>query len=411
LSTHFITFGAGNSRYRRAAHRVAAQARDTGLFAAAEAITEGELRRHHGAFVEQNASMLRREVRGFGYWIWKPYLIGAALKSPAADFLVYVDAGSVLNLDRPAARRRFDEYLALAEVHGLFAMQGLYDEQDWCKTDTMERTGLRGDGRASRQVEACLLVIKNSSTTRDFVRTWLHVCCDEGYRYLDDSPSVQPNAAGFKEHRHDQAILSCLVKVGGIPAIPNESYFANEWSTAGADFPIWAARHRWGSRFSPTGKDSLSLRTEERVDRVENWMASRRAFSSHSDTILDQGVFADGWATTRVIRTVESTGKTLIVRGSLPGEYPSLQDQRLTVWCDDELLGRRKLEPGPFTWELDLPEQSGVCKRQIRIRATRSFVPKLVGINMDARRLAYYLDEVIVTDTGGTRRQGPAQSQ
>jgi len=112
-----------------------------------------------------------------------------------------------------------------------------------------------------------------------------------------------------------------------------------------------------------------------------------------------------------VIRTVESTGQTLIVRGSLPGEHPWLLGQQLTIWCDQQRLGRRKLEPGPFTWELDLPERSDVRKRQIRIKATRSFIPKLVGLNRDTRRLAYYLDEVTVTDTGGTRRQGPAQSQ
>ena len=78
----------------------------------------------------------------------------------------------------------------------------------------------------------------------------------------------------FKEHRHDQAILSCLCKVADIVPIADETFFAPDWSIGGADLPIWAARHHWGSRFRPVEPPSLSHRAEWCLDRAEQWWAA-----------------------------------------------------------------------------------------------------------------------------------------
>jgi len=50
--------------------------------------------------------------------------------------------------------------------------------------------------------------------TRDLVNEWYSVACK--YNLIDDSPSIKPNAEGFKEHRHDQSIFSLLTKKYGI---------------------------------------------------------------------------------------------------------------------------------------------------------------------------------------------------
>jgi len=46
--------------------------------------------------------------------------------------------------------------------------------------------------------------------TRDLVNEWYNLSCD--YHLIDDSSSVAQNFDCFKEHRHDQSILSLLTK-------------------------------------------------------------------------------------------------------------------------------------------------------------------------------------------------------
>lgn len=272
--TDFITFGGGRSGFLRAAHRLAGEARRSELFQTSESITHKDLFRDHPDFAARHASRLNAATRGFGYWLWKPYLLDSALREASADYLLYLDAGCVLNLSSARARQRLDEYHDIADQNGLAAMQIHHREQAWCKSDTMDRLGLDELGRSSGQIESGIILIKRSSTTQDFVRTWLEISEEDDCRYLDDSPSTLPNHPDFKDHRHDQAVLSCLCKVAGVVPIADETYFAPDWAIGGADLPIWAARHRWGSPFRPGEPYSLSHRTEWCFDRGERWWAA-----------------------------------------------------------------------------------------------------------------------------------------
>lgn len=59
----------GNSSYLSSLSRLRAQAEETGWFYRVECSTEKNL----SAFFRQEAAdLLKQEVRGFGYWIWKP---------------------------------------------------------------------------------------------------------------------------------------------------------------------------------------------------------------------------------------------------------------------------------------------------------------------------------------------------
>ena len=240
--TQFITFGGGYSRYRRAARRLARQAHCSGVFRSVDAITDEDLRRDHDSFLTNNAALLHREVRGFGYWLWKPYLIYEALCSSSAGYVCFLDAGCVLNLTSARARERFDEYHDMADADGLALAQQSYEEQAWCKADTMDRIGVNEIQRSSGQFWAGMLIVRNTSSNRDLIGLWLDLCNEDDHHYLDDSPSERPNASVFQEHRHDQSILSCLCKTAGVSGFPDETDFSSSWSTLGADFPVWAAR-------------------------------------------------------------------------------------------------------------------------------------------------------------------------
>lgn len=62
----------GNSSYLSSLSRLRAQAEETGWFYRVECSTEKNL----SAFFRQEAAdLLKQEVRGFGYWIWKPQIL------------------------------------------------------------------------------------------------------------------------------------------------------------------------------------------------------------------------------------------------------------------------------------------------------------------------------------------------
>ena len=85
---HFLTFGAGSQDYLEAVERICNQARQLGAFSSITGLTDKDLKADtefwfkHGAFIKRNP-------RGFGYWIWKPYIIWKTLKSlPDGDILL-----------------------------------------------------------------------------------------------------------------------------------------------------------------------------------------------------------------------------------------------------------------------------------------------------------------------------------
>ncbi len=200
----FITFGGGRSGFVRAARRLATEAKRSELFQTSESMTGKDLIRDHPDFTTRHASRLTTATRGFGYWLWKPYLLDSALRESSADYLLYLDAGCVLNLSSARARQRLDEYCDIADENGLAVMQLHHQEQAWCKSDTMDRLGLDELGRSSGQIQGGIILIKRSLATQDFVRTWLEISEEDDCRYLDDSPSTRPNHPDFKEHRHLQ---------------------------------------------------------------------------------------------------------------------------------------------------------------------------------------------------------------
>src|SRR4051812_1473611 len=64
----------------------------------------------------------------------------------------------------------------------------------------------------SNQIMACFVLLKNSWNAKVFVSQWLTYVQDE--RAVTDMPNTlgQPNHNTWRDHRHDQSILSLLAK-------------------------------------------------------------------------------------------------------------------------------------------------------------------------------------------------------
>jgi hypothetical protein len=157
----------------------------------------------HGSFVEQNK-------RGYGYWLWKPYLVYKTLSTlKDGDRLVYADAGASFGSDI----HQFNEIVAMSSrPSGVVSWSLPYLENQWTKQDLVEYLNA-SHVMESTQLHATFFVLRRCEAVLSLVKKWYETASI--YHLLDDSPSAFPNHQSFNEHRHDQSIFSLLRKIHG----------------------------------------------------------------------------------------------------------------------------------------------------------------------------------------------------
>jgi hypothetical protein len=154
------------------------------------------------------------------------------------EILIYADAGCSIKASGAA---RFNQYLEILRTspHGILAFNSEHPMYKWTKMDTVKALG--GESIIDMPgVIATALIIRKCDTSVRIIKQWMSLC--ERYELLDDSPSVVENHPEFIEHRHDQSILSLLLRLeGSYVTLDNETWTYPTWD---ARMPIWAARAR-----------------------------------------------------------------------------------------------------------------------------------------------------------------------
>lgn len=180
-----------------------------------------------GDFVARNRHILD-QPRGAGYWLWKPFLIWTLLREHLedGDILFYSDSGAhfVHGIDPlvEVCRRRRDLPILL------FTLEDQHRARVWTKRDCFHYMGLdHPDYTEAPQILGSFVVIERTPTTMAFVATWLHFAEDE--RLITDAPNAcgLPNHPGFRDHRHDQSILSLLGHSRGVATLPDISQWGD----------------------------------------------------------------------------------------------------------------------------------------------------------------------------------------
>lgn len=260
----FLTFGAGLPNWRGAAHRLGAQARESGWFESTIVLTDRDLPPRYPRFSKQHAAVLNVRTRGYGYWIWKSFLISEVWEGLRSrhDGIMYLDAGCEFNVKSRDAKVRLGDYFDTAADSGLFAVHlPGHLEHEWSRAVTMDRLVLSPQDRNSPQVQGGIVIATERSI--GLVREWHSICVEQDYLFVKDSPRDESHAAGFRSHRHDQSIFSGLVKKAGIETIPDETFWAPNWAEAGANYPIWAPRNRTRVPIEAKGPGARAVRLIE----------------------------------------------------------------------------------------------------------------------------------------------------
>lgn len=153
-----------------------------------------------------NKDIFQDGARGAGcYWLFKPYAIyRSMIYMNDGDVLIYSDAGVEFVNSVHEIINRMDE--------DIFFFTNGFLHVEWCKGDVIKTIlpEFKYDGteRNIKQIQASVIFFRVSKESRDFVKEWLLFCEFPGF--IDDAPSKESNYPTFAEHRHDQAILTCV---------------------------------------------------------------------------------------------------------------------------------------------------------------------------------------------------------
>jgi hypothetical protein len=203
----FVTFADGNVFK---SERLQNEILQTRFFDAIHAYSATSL----GADFYETFSAHVRHPRGFGYWCWKPYVIQKVLYGlNDGDLLVYADSGCTVCQNASQVLDRILLQLLKSKDAIVVAHNKECDNPivEWTKADLLDHFGYlqNRDVLNSRQWEAGRLAMIKSAPILDLMNRW----CDlaSNLHLIDDSPSEFLEHAEFREHRHDQSILSLLL--------------------------------------------------------------------------------------------------------------------------------------------------------------------------------------------------------
>lgn len=161
-------------------------------------------------FIIKNEKILKCG-RGGGYWLWKPYIISQTLKKiNEGDIVFYLDSKYYFIED---FTNLYQDYM---DKNDILVWKNKPNEpvwymKNWCKMETIIKYDLF-EKVFNDNAEDCwggALIVKNNEKGIKYIQEWLDMCCN--YEDITDSPSKIKNNPLFREHRHDQSLLSIVL--------------------------------------------------------------------------------------------------------------------------------------------------------------------------------------------------------
>ena len=207
MKKYFITFGAGGQNFIDAGNRLMLQASSLELFDVLKFYTEIDLKLDK-EFWNKHKMFITTNKRGYGYWLWKSYIIKKTMKLMSeGDILLYLDCGCEIDIRK---KPKMIELFDIVKKDYIVGSQTC-NEQGWNKMDLLLHLDMnKPQYLITKQRQGGTNMFILNTQTKQLVDEWYSISCN--YHMIDDSPSIAPNLPCFKEHRHDQSIFSLLTK-------------------------------------------------------------------------------------------------------------------------------------------------------------------------------------------------------
>lgn len=188
-------------------------------------------------FALKHESILSLE-RGGGHWLWKPYIINETMnKINENDMVFYLDSKYFFTEE---FSKLYSEHI---EHNDLVVWKNKPNEPTncmkyWCKMDVVLKYDM-SDKVYIENAEDCwagAIIVKKTINSVKYIQEWLGMCCI--YENITDSPSSIEHAE-FRDHRHDQSLLSIITHKYNI----NTHFFENRY-LQNCRIPYRTIRHR-----------------------------------------------------------------------------------------------------------------------------------------------------------------------
>lgn len=267
MNLELVTFANSRSQWCHAGKRLRRQAIRTGWFSDVRLFDETFIQ---DLYPKLWTSICRNtDSRGFGYWRWKPALVLEMAKSSKADFVMYLDAGCELNSSQQAGGR-LTEYLDYASARNILLMRQETSIDRWCKSETLEFLQVSPEAAPQIPMLTASFVLIRTSGDLSILEEWLESAYVAEGLLFDDRWDASKQVSGFRDHRHDQAVLSIHVHHSGLQTIADETYFDDDWCGLGSKFPVWAMRNRFGFSAQPQSLSGRTMRFVRKVTRARS---------------------------------------------------------------------------------------------------------------------------------------------
>jgi hypothetical protein len=246
---YFATFGGPTQNYHNAVKRISKQAEQFKIFEQIFSYTDNDLKSDPNFWIKHQ-NFIQSNPKGYGFWIWKPYLIYQTLvKINNDDILLYCDCGCELNINGKEHFFNLIEKTISKQIIGTSSSSSDYNytKMDIIKYFDYDINDLNDQNTLKQpHMQAGCLIIKKTDQTLELILEWYNHMSNN-YNLIDDSPSIKLNFEGFKENRHDQSIFNMLVKKKKlINYLIDPTYWSttNDFNTYGKNYPIWICRNK-----------------------------------------------------------------------------------------------------------------------------------------------------------------------
>jgi len=204
----FITFGGGLQNYINAGKRLVKQVENLKLFDECHLITDLTLK-NDTEFWTKHKNFINNNNRGYGFWIWKPYIIHKFIKNlNQGDILLYLDAGCEVNIQK---KNKIKNLFQIVKKDYIIGTTTRYLEKCWTKRDIFVELNCDNEKYwNSNQRQGGVNMFLKCNKTMKLIEEWVYY--SSKYNLIDNSPSKNKNLNGFVENRNDQSIFSLLTK-------------------------------------------------------------------------------------------------------------------------------------------------------------------------------------------------------
>lgn len=171
------------------------------------------------------------QLRGVGYWIWKPYIILETFKHlEDGDIVLYSDAGlKVIGNLNPLYE------LAQKGPNGgkiLFKLPAVgvphHKAKTWTKRDAFVLMGCDEEKYWNADMgNGAVSLWKKTNENIDFLNEWLEYLRDPRIS-TDSYNETGQNYPSFRDHRHDQSVLTILATKYNLQLFRDPTQYGNE---------------------------------------------------------------------------------------------------------------------------------------------------------------------------------------